>query len=309
MVFILLSASQIEKLGAYLQKIQFSPRCFPGTAPEINFHRLDEVVAEVARDPDMERVVSRLATGIHAQFEKTISAGQVHALLKRVVEIPLTSTERSHLHRLREKLRRYARFVSTFGEWEKIPERIFKVMLLGVPADAPGILAGLHEKYPQLDPSSIGLEFFTHALEGQDQSLVTLQVWNVSGDPHFAEFRTQYYLGTACALFFFERRDADSLARARETYAEFKDITNLLYSPHPEDHPNLRSFQLPVALAGIGKAGDEGVDRAASEFAARTGATYHVLPRDEAGSRVPEILETLASQVITRSRPKSPGGT
>ena len=61
--------------------------------------------------------IEKLSSEISENCEKTISQGQVKAIIRRILGFPLTSTERSQLYELRQKIQRYERFLNWWVSW------------------------------------------------------------------------------------------------------------------------------------------------------------------------------------------------
>ena len=122
--------NQLEKLIKYLKQIKYSKsnlvedildptvNIFPdGDTFEKTEEPLDNLIRGLIHHHDTDWIISLLSSHIYEQYEKTISQGQVQAILKRILGISLTSTERSQLHELRKKVKRYEKFINNFSEF------------------------------------------------------------------------------------------------------------------------------------------------------------------------------------------------
>ncbi|MHA2332762.1 MAG: hypothetical protein ACXAEU_12130, partial [Candidatus Hodarchaeales archaeon] len=69
-------------------------------------------------------VISKLTTQFNVTYDNAISLGQANAAIKRVMGIPLTSTERSHLHELRKKIGKYKRLIEGFEDSVQVKKRV-----------------------------------------------------------------------------------------------------------------------------------------------------------------------------------------
>ncbi|MHA2473835.1 MAG: hypothetical protein ACXAES_11435, partial [Promethearchaeota archaeon] len=65
----------------------------------------------------LDWLISKIAWDLYTKFEKTISQGQAEAVIRRVLDIKLSSTGRTQIYDLRKKLRRYEKLLSYFRDW------------------------------------------------------------------------------------------------------------------------------------------------------------------------------------------------
>ena len=79
-----------------------------------------------------EDLLNMLSNQIKEKFDKTISSGQVRAIIKRELNLTLTSTERSQLHELRKKIAKYQKFIETFGRFSLEADHSLKILFLGL---------------------------------------------------------------------------------------------------------------------------------------------------------------------------------
>ncbi len=61
--------------------------------------------------------ISKVAVQLRESYRTTLSVGQARAVIFRALGMRLSSTERSHLHELRRKIRKYRRLVTDFEEY------------------------------------------------------------------------------------------------------------------------------------------------------------------------------------------------
>ena len=69
--------------------------------------KLEDLIRLGIQEIDLKWLISQISMDVFNLFEKSISRGQVKAILKRVLGIKLSSTDRSQLYELRKKIRRY----------------------------------------------------------------------------------------------------------------------------------------------------------------------------------------------------------
>ena len=195
-------------------------------------------------------LISQISQDVFTLFDKSISRGQVKAILKRVLGLKLSSTDRSQLYELRKKIRRSEKFLTYFGEWGKEPDQIFKVIMIGLNDDQSRKLPSLLIK-PKVsgERKTIGVDFYTKTIDLLDKSLTRLQFWNISGDKRFEFLREHYYKGASAMIIVYEKGNQESLKLAKKYFSEFKKATNLKFK--------LRKMKkifidTPIILVGLG---------------------------------------------------------
>jgi len=175
--------------------------------------------------------ISKIAYDLFIKFEKTISQGQAEAIIRRVLGLKLSSTERSQLYELRKKVKKYKKFVSNFEEWglEKY-DYTLKIIILGL--EVPSKEKILHSIVfkPELNtPKTIGVEFFLKEKEILGNMLVRMHIWNISGEERFKFLRSKYYLGASGVIFVYRNDDYASFEQIKEYLKEIKKATNLKF--------------------------------------------------------------------------------
>ncbi|MBY8986643.1 MAG: hypothetical protein KGD65_16340 [Candidatus Lokiarchaeota archaeon] len=211
---------------------------------------LEELIRLGIQESELKWLISQIILIIFTLSEKTISKGQVKAIIKRVLKVKLSSTDRSHLYELRNKIRKSEKFLTYFGEWGKEPDQLFKVIIIGLDDDQSSKLPQIltHPKV-EGDRSLIGVDFYTKTSESIDKSLTRLQFWNVSGDKRFEFLRERYYNGASAIIIIYEKGNQDSIQLAKKYYSEFKKATNLKFKLRKLKK---KVIDTPVVLVGLG---------------------------------------------------------
>jgi len=258
---------------------------------------LDEIVNQISQQYDINWIISYLSSHIFQQFEKTISQGQVQAILKRELGITLTSTERSQLHELRKKVQRYERFLGSFGKWGKDYDHLLKIILLGLDGEYSEKMLYLLNKNNESSMDIIGVDFYTYALELFGKISVLLQIWNISNNKRFKTIRKQYFLGAIGIILVLNRGEQESLENIKNYISEIKEKTNLVYKVKNAKN---KYIKLPIALVVIGDSNDfpnEEISSISDDIGAKR---FDVSKNDD--FPVPEILMYLSQEIYTRSK-------
>jgi GTPase SAR1 family protein len=312
----LLTDEQLGKLIKFLKKIKYSKINLADDLiestldifPEKESYQkslllLEEIINQIAQQYDINWIISYLSSHIHEQFEKTISQGQVQAILKRELGITLTSTERSQLHELRKKGQRYERFLDSFGEWGKVYDQRFKIILLGLDEEySDEILYPLNKMKYLLNKNNessieiIGVDFHSYILEVFKIS-VLLQIWNISDNKRFEFIRQQYFLGSAGIILVINREKRESFEKIKNFISEIEEKTKLVFNTIKLKNKFIR---LPIALVVIGDSKilpNEEINSLVEEI----GAKCFDIPKIN-GYQIPEILRYLTQEILTRSK-------
>jgi len=238
-----LSDDQIAKLVGFLKKINYSQeelifsikkKIDKSTLVKNDIFedsiKFEDLIRLGFQEIDFNEMISQISLDIFTLFDRVISRGKVKAILKRVLGLKLSSTDRSQLYELRKKIRRYEKFLAYFGEWGKEPDQVFKVIIIGLNDDQSAKLPSLLIT-PKVsgDRKTIGVDFYTITKEFIDKSLTILQIWNVSGDKKFESLREYYYKGASAMIIVYEKGNQESLKLAKKYYSEFKKVTNLKF--------------------------------------------------------------------------------
>ena len=211
------------------------------------FKKIDYPTEKISKEFNIKEVSSQISE----KYEKTISPGQVEAVMRRVMKkTPFSTKQRSQLYDLRKKIKRYEKFLTYFGEWGKEPNNLFKVIIIGLNEDQS-------RKFHSLlitpknsgERITIGVDFHTKTIESYDKSLTKLQFWNVSGNKRFEFLREHYYKGASAMIIVYEKGNQESLNSAKKYYSEFKKATNLKFKLL-----KLRNvfIETPIILVGLG---------------------------------------------------------
>jgi len=305
--------NQVEKLIKYLKQIKYSKRnlvedildptvnIFPeGDTFEKTEEPLDDLIWDLIQYHDANWIISLLSSHIYEQYEKTISQGQVQAILKRVLGTPLTSTERSQLHELRKKVRRYDKFVNGFGEWGKKFDFPLKIIMFGLNREQVNDAFYMFNK-AQLDTANIiGVDFYTYTIEVFDKSVVQLQIWCLSDDARFEFLRKQYVRGAAGAVFIFNTTNRDSFERMKTFASIVKEQSGLKVRLRKLRN---RQFKMPITVIGLSKPEQPEVDTIPMEeiysFTNELGAGYKEVS-SKGEIPFPDILTVLTYGIVTK---------
>jgi GTPase SAR1 family protein len=258
-----LSDDQIAKLVGFLKKINYPKEELifeikkklikPTPATKDVFDdtiKLVDLIRLGFQEIDCNEIIAQISLDVFTLFDRSISRGQVKAIIKRVLGLKLSSTDRSQLYNLRKKIRKSEKFLTYFGEWGKEPDQVFKVIIIGLNDDQSKKLPSLLIT-PKVsgERKTIGVDFYTKTIEFVDKSLTMLQFWNVSGDKRFEFLREHYYKGASAMIILYEKGNQQSLKLAKKYYSEFKKATNLKFKLR-----KLKKILIdtPVILVGLG---------------------------------------------------------
>ena len=258
-----LSDVQIAKLVGFLKKFNYPQEELIFTIKKKldkstlvrndNFNnsiKLEDLIILGIQEIDFEWLLSQISLEVFTLFDKSISQGQVKAIIKRVLGETLSSTDRSQLYELRKKIRRTEKFLTYFGEWGKEPDQILKVIIIGLDDDQSMKLPSLLNtpKVPG-DRKTIGVDFYTKTIESYDKSLTILQIWNISGEKKFEFLREHYYKGASAMIIVYEKGIQESLKTAKKYHSEFKKATNLKFKLKKMKN---KFIDTPTILVGLG---------------------------------------------------------
>jgi len=214
--------------------------------------KIEDLIHNIVQNIGLNWLISTISSDIFKIYEKSISRGQVEALIRRVLGFKLTSTGRSQLYELRKKIRRYEKFLNHFGEWGKKIDQLFKVIIIGLNDDQSSKLPSLliTPKVPG-ERKTIGVDFYTKTIESYDKSLTRLQFWNISGEKRFEFLREHYYKGASAIIIVYKKGNRESLELVRKYYSEFKKTTNLKFKIRKLKEKYINT---PIILIGLGEA-------------------------------------------------------
>jgi small GTP-binding protein len=205
-----------------------------------------------------EEFTSQIAHDLHIKFDKSISQGQAEAVLKRVLDVNLTSTGRTQIYELRKKIRKYDKLISHFRDWVKIYDFSFKVLIMGLDHQQSFKLLP-KPAYPELKDqrSALGMQFFLKSLDISDKK-VQLQLWDISLEKKYKtliQLATNnsyiYWISTDAngAIIVIDKSKRESLTLAEESFYEFKKATNLKFELNEKKDI---SIDIPIILVGLG---------------------------------------------------------
>jgi GTPase SAR1 family protein len=305
--------NQVEILIKYLKQIKYSKRnlvedildptvsIFPeGDTFEKTEEPLHNLIRDLIQPHDTNWIISLLSSHIYEQYDKTISQGQVQAILKRVLGISLTSTERSQLHELRKKVQRYEKFVNNFGEWGKKFDFPLKIIMFGLNREQSEDSFYMFNK-AQLDTKNIiGVDFYTYTMEVFDKSVVQLQIWSLLDDARFEFLRKQYVKGAAGAVFVFNTTNRESFEKMKRFALIVKEQSNLKVKLRKLKN---RQFKMPIAIIGLNKPDKPDVDAIPMEeiysFTNEIRAGYNEVS-SKGDIPFPDILKVLTYGIVTK---------
>ena len=308
-----ISENDTGRLVKYLKQIKYSKRnlvedildptvsIFPeGDTFEKTEESLDDLIRDLTLHRDTNWIISLLSSHIYEQYEKTISQGQVQAILKRILGISLTSTERSQLHELRKKIQRYEKFLNSFGEWGKKFDFPLKIIMFGLDREQSEDAFYMFNK-AQVDTNNIiGVDFYTYTIEVFDKSIVQLQIWYLSDDARFEFLRKQYVRGAAGAVFIFNTTNRESFERMKEFASIVKEQSDLKVRLRKLKN---REFRMPIAIIGLDKPEKPKVDTIPMEeiysFTNDLGAGYNEVS-SKGEIPFPDILTVLTYGIVTK---------
>ncbi len=228
-------------LKEYLDKLE---------SKDITSESMNAIIDSFIQSFGIDWVIIKLSSDIYELYEKTISVGQIIAIMHKVLGIKLSSTERSQLHELRKKIRRYDKFLNYFGVWGKKFDGLFKTLILGLKEKDADKLEYLVDKADVSGGKSIiGVDFYTHDIEILKKSLVRFQIWDISRYQKFQAIRPKYYRGAAAAIIFFYVDDNQSIDLIQSFITELKEVTNLKFTPRKAKD---FTIDMPIALVGLG---------------------------------------------------------
>ncbi len=269
----ILNEKQVNELSNFLRKIECSSE---KVSNSLDIEKLTKIISE--------------------KYEKAISQGQVKAIIHRILGLTLTSTERSQLYELRQKIQKYERFLTYFREWGYKYDYELKIIILGVIDEQSEMLSKILNK-PRNSPDRniIGVDFYTKLIDNFDKTLTNLQIWDVSNYTRFESIRKQYYKGAAAAILVFDKSNQESFDLTKRYYIELKEVTGLKFSRRSR---KVKEISMPLALIGVGQTKNipiEEIYSTAKDF----GAQYFDF-EDIYDENLQETFTYLAYQVILR---------
>ena len=269
---IFLKDKQINDLKMFLKKIEFPTE-------------------KISKEFNIKEVSSQISE----KYEKTISPGQVEAVMRRIIgETPLSTKERSQLYDLRKKIYRYEKFLTSFREWGRKYDHQLKIIILGLTEEQSDYLPSILNKHgtgPERD--IIGVSFYTKLTENYDKSLTSLSIWDVTSQERFAFLRPQFYKGVAGVLLVFNTEDRESFEMIKKYLIELRESTDLKFKVRRKFK---KEIFLPLSLIGIGNKLLIPYDEILS-LASEMGSSYGQIETIE-DERFQDILRALVTLIL-----------
>ncbi len=305
-----LTNAQLENLEKFLKKTNYSKEELV-TEREMGLHmtvlveeewirsskkNMKQILQYLIQKFDLNWLISKIAFDFYVKYDKTISQGQAEAVIRRVLDIKLSSTGRSQLHELRKKIRRYDKFLTYFGEWSKYMDFTLKILIMGLNFDQKSKLFTILAQPAKIQTQkiSIGVEFYTKMVEIYNK-IVELQIWDISGETKFKFLRSTYFKGSHGVIITYDKGDLESFKLAKEYYVELKKATNLKFKLRKKKGVY---GDISIILIGLGDSkvinSEEG-----QSFAKEIGAKYYEITETEE-EIFEEALTYLSFQIITK---------
>ncbi|MFX1317479.1 MAG: GTP-binding protein [Promethearchaeota archaeon] len=257
--FNFLSNKQLKDLEKFLKKCDYSKEeLVAGIEQEAieendwirdSEVKIKHVIEYLVQENGLHWLISRIASDLYNKYEKTISQGQAEAIIKRVLDIKLSSTGRTQLYELRKKIRRYENFLAHFSDLAKIYDFTFKVVILGLRSEQatrlllmPPIPGGEGQR------NTLGVGFYPKTIEISDKK-VKLQLWDISSESQWRSYMQSYCKGANGAILAYDKSNQESFKLVKEFYMELKAATNLKFTPIEMGG---RSVDMPIILIGLG---------------------------------------------------------
>ncbi|MFW9823295.1 MAG: GTP-binding protein [Candidatus Thorarchaeota archaeon] len=207
------------------------------------------IIEYLLKENELDWLISKIANDLYNKYEKTISQGQAEAIIKRVLDIKLSSTGRTQLYELRKKIRRYENFLAHFSDLATIYDFIFKVVILGFKSEqATELLLTPPSPGGEEQKDTIGVGFYPKTLEISDKK-VKLQLWDISSEIQWRSYIQPYCKGASGAILVYDKNDRDSINLIKDFYKILKEATDLKF-----EYPEMRDtyFDMPIYLIGLG---------------------------------------------------------
>jgi hypothetical protein len=265
---------------------------------DITSKNMEAIINSFIQQFGIDWIIVKLSSDIFELFEKTISQGQIIAIMHKALGIKLSSTERSQLYELRKKIRRYDRFLSYFGVWGKKFDLVLKVLMFGLEEqDATKLEYILDKANISVEKQTIGVDFYTKDVEIFEKYLIRLQIWDISKYNKFDKIRKQYYRGATVAIISFYKDNEESIDLMKTFISELKEKTNL--KSNPRRNKKL-SIEMPIAIVGLGHSSNFNYKEIVS-IAKEIDAQYFDIG-DITDKGFEEIFTFITFQALTRSQ-------
>ncbi|MFX1490053.1 MAG: GTP-binding protein [Promethearchaeota archaeon] len=261
--FNFLSINQLKNLEKFLKKCEYSKKELLAEVEQELIEKKDlvrdsevkikHVIEYLLQENDLHWLISKIAYDLHNKYEKTISQGQAEAILKRVLDIKLSSAGRTQLYELRKKIRRYENFLAHFSDLAKIYDFALKVVILGLRSEqATKLLSMPPTPRPSGTRITVGVDFYLKPIEITDTRL-KLHLWDVSVEHRYKFLIPRYCKGAHGAIIVYDQSDKDSFKLVKEFYKDLKEGTNLKFELSERRGTYA---DMPIILIGISNGKD-----------------------------------------------------
>jgi small GTP-binding protein len=253
--------------------------------------------------------ISLIADNISIKFDKTISQGQAEALLKRILEVNLTSTGRTQLYELRKKIRKYEKLVTFFGEWTQTYDFKFKILIMGLNHDQSSKLLQ-KPAYPEFrdQRAVLGFQFYLKNLEISNKK-VQLGLWDISLGEEYESFtqktpeKSYIYrisIGANGVIIAFDKSKRETLTLAEEAYSKLKKTTGLKFEINEKTDSYVYDYdiEIPIILVGLGN-GTQITSEEGQLLANSIGAQEYVELSDMNSQAFKNVISTLTLGIVT----------
>ncbi|MFW9771307.1 MAG: GTP-binding protein [Candidatus Thorarchaeota archaeon] len=303
--FNFLSNNQLRNLVNFLKKCDYSKEDLlmeieQELAEDRDWTRNSEIklihiIEYLLQENDFHWLISKIASDLYNKYEKTISQGQAEALLKRVLDIKLSSAGRTQLYELRKKIRRYDNFLAHFSDLAKIYDFTFKIVLLGLRTEQASnllLMSAIPGGEGQKD--ILGVGFYPKTLQISDKK-VNLQLWDISSDNQWRSFIPSYCKAANGAILVYDKSDLESFKLVKELYHELKEANNLKFYPTELGGD---SVDMPVILMGLGE-GKEVTAEKGQSLANELGTHGYIEIMETDTKNFENVLASLSLGIIT----------
>ncbi len=253
------------------------------------------IIEYLLKENDLDWLISKIAHDLYNKYEKTISKGQAEAILKRVLDIKLSSTGRTQLYELRKKIRRYESFLAHFSDLAKIYDFIFKVVILGLKSEQatelllmPPIPGGEGQR------DTMGVGFYPKTIDISDKK-VKLQLWDISSEMRWRSYIQSYCKGASGAILVYDKSDPDSINLIKDFYSMLKEATDLKFNrPEMKDTYS----HMPIFLVGLGEGKNITTEQGKS-LAMKLNISAYIEISETDSEGFENVLSSLSQGIIT----------
>lgn len=317
-----LSKTQLDNLEKFLAKLSYRKDDLVMNSKEryleeilkkenINQEKLEEldeewnkILKKILRDLikfliqkfNLDWLISKIAFDLYVKYDKTISQGQAEAVLRRVLDIKLSSTGRTQLYELRKKIRRYEKLITDFSEWAQKFDFTFKIVIMGLNPELTTKLLPI-SPLPHTKGSALvlGVELYSKIIEIYDAQ-VKLQLWDISGEQKHRFLIQNYCKGAHGAIIVYDKRNRESFKLAKEFHSELNKGTNLKFKIKEKKGIYLK---MPIFLIALGEGNMINAEEGQT-LAKEWGAYGYIEISRKDAEKFENILSSLSLAIITR---------